>query len=75
VPAAMHKGRQAKILYATQSGIKPTTFILFVNQPGLFHFSYMRFLENRLREKFGFEGVPLKLELRASDEKSEGRRR
>lgn len=74
VPAAMHKGRQAKILYATQAGIKPTTFVLFVNQPGLFHFSYLRFLENRLREKFGFEGVPIKIELRAGDKKKEDRR-
>jgi len=59
-----HKGKFAKILYATQSGIKPTTFVLFVNQKRLFHFSYMRFLENQLREKYGFEGVPLHLELR-----------
>jgi GTPase len=58
------KGKFAKILYATQAGIKPTTFVLFVNQKRLFHFSYMRFLENQLREKYGFEGVPIHLELR-----------
>ena len=74
VPASIHKGKQAKILYATQAGIKPSTFVLFVNQIGLFHFSYVRFLENRLREKFGFEGVPIKIELRAADDKREGRR-
>lgn len=58
------KGRVAKILYATQSGIKPTTFILFVNQKRLFHFSYLRYIENQLREKYAFEGVPIQLELR-----------
>lgn len=58
------KGKHAKILYATQVSIKPTMVILFVNQTRLFHFSYMRFLENQLREKFGFEGVPITLELR-----------
>ncbi len=58
------KGKFAKILYATQAGIKPTTFVLFVNQKRLFHFSYMRFLENQLREKYGFEGVPIHIELR-----------
>ncbi|MCX5771575.1 MAG: ribosome biogenesis GTPase Der [Candidatus Hydrogenedentes bacterium] len=61
---AVQKGRVAKIRYATQSGVRPTTFILFVNQKRLFHFSYMRFIENRLREKYGFEGVPIRLELR-----------
>lgn len=61
---AIHKGGHAKILYATQASVKPTTFVLFVNQKRLFHFSYMRFVENRIREKFGFEGVPIQLELR-----------
>ncbi len=58
------KGKHAKILYATQASVKPTTFIFFVNQKRLFHFSYMRFLENQLRAAYGFEGVPIKLELR-----------
>ena len=58
------KGKFAKILYATQTAIRPTTIVLFVNQKRLFHFSYMRFLENQLREKYGFEGVPIHLELR-----------
>ena len=58
------KGKFAKILYGTQTGIKPTTVVLFVNQKRLFHFSYMRFLENQLREKYGFEGVPIHIELR-----------
>lgn len=58
------KGRYAKILYATQAGVKPATFVLFVNQKSLFHFSYLRYIENRIREAFGFEGVPLRIELR-----------
>ena len=48
----------------TQASVKPPTFILFVNEPELIHFSYMRFLENRLRESFGFEGTPIRLVLR-----------
>ncbi|MDP7639659.1 MAG: ribosome biogenesis GTPase Der [Candidatus Hydrogenedentes bacterium] len=57
-------GKLAKILYATQAGVKPTTFVLFVNQKRLFHFSYLRYIENQLREAFGFEGVPIHIELR-----------
>ena len=59
-----HQGKAAKILYATQAGTKPTTFVLFVNQRRLFHFSYLRYIENQIREKYGFEGVPIRIELR-----------
>ena len=48
----------------TQASGQPPTFILFVNEPQLMHFSYLRFLENRLRETFGFEGTPIRLILR-----------
>ena len=58
------KGKYPKILYATQASTKPTTFVLFVNQARLFHFSYLRHIENALREKCGFEGVPIHIELR-----------
>ncbi|HIJ66252.1 MAG TPA: ribosome biogenesis GTPase Der [Candidatus Hydrogenedentes bacterium] len=61
---AVYKGKQAKIRYATQAGVKPTRFVLFVNQKRLFHFSYVRHIENRLRQRYGFEGVPIQLELR-----------
>lgn len=64
---AIHKGKLAKILYATQASVKPTTFVLFVNQKRLFHFSYLRFIENRLREHFDFEGVPIQIELREGE--------
>jgi len=58
------KGKHAKILYGTQAGVRPTTFVLFVNQKRLFHFSYVRFIENQIRERYGFAGVPLQVELR-----------
>ncbi len=53
------KGKKLKIFYATQTGIKPPTFIFFVNDIKLFHFSYARYLENTLRQTFGFEGTPI----------------
>jgi len=59
------KGRQLKLFYATQAGINPPTFIFFVNDPKLSHWSYMRYLENQLRERLGFEGTAIKLALKA----------
>jgi GTP-binding protein len=53
--------RQLKILYATQAEVNPPTFTFFVNNPKLMHFSYQRFLENRLRASFGFDGTPLRM--------------
>lgn len=70
-PPAMHKGKQAKILYATQASIQPTVFVLFVNRKDLFHFSYLRFVENRLRDKYKFEGVPIRIEVREDKSKRE----
>ena len=63
------KGRHAKILYGAQTSVKPTEFVLFVNQTRLFHFSYMRFIENQIRAAYGFEGVPIRLELREEKRK------
>ncbi len=54
-------GRQLKILYATQAETNPPTFVFFVNDAKLMHFSYRRYLENRLRQAFGFAGTPLRL--------------
>ena len=65
-PPPTKKGKQLKILFVTQVSIIPPTFIIFVNDPELMHFSYLRFLENRLRESFGFEGTPLRLIEQAS---------
>ena len=70
-PAPMKNGRLPKIYYMTQASVKPPTFILFVNDPQLIHFSYMRFLENRLRDSFGFEGTPIRLILRGKKEEEE----
>lgn len=56
------KGRRLKIYYGTQTGVKPPTFNLFINDKELTHFSYTRYIENRLRENFGFEGTSIKIE-------------
>ncbi len=58
-PPPTHKGQRLKIYYASQVAVAPPTFVLFVNDPHLLHFSYQRYLENRLREAFGFIGTPL----------------
>jgi GTP-binding protein len=58
------KGRRPKLFYATQAGIAPPTFVFFANDASSVHFSYRRFLENRLREAFGFDGTPIKLVFR-----------
>ncbi len=58
-PPPSDKGRRLKLLYVTQAGVKPPTFIFFVNDPELMHFSYERYLENQLRSTFGFEGTPI----------------
>ena len=63
-PTPTDKGRRLKIFYCTQTGVKPPTFVLFVNDPELMHFSYLRYLENRLRSAYGFEGTPLRLVMR-----------
>lgn len=64
-PAPSEKGRRLRIYYATQVAIKPPTFVVFVNEPEIMHFSYERFLQNRLRDSFGFEGTPIRLITRA----------
>ncbi|WP_305209254.1 ribosome biogenesis GTPase Der [Dubosiella newyorkensis] len=63
-PPKPHNGRQLKILYSSQVAVEPPTFVLFVNDPELFHFSYKRYLENKLREAFGFVGTPLHIMVR-----------
>lgn len=63
------KGRRLKIFYMTQVSIKPPTFVVFVNDKRLMHFSYTRYLENKIREAFGFGGTPLKFLIRERKEK------
>ncbi|MFJ8527119.1 ribosome-associated GTPase EngA [Bacillus sp. NPDC094106] len=66
-PTPTHNGQRLKIFYATQVAVKPPTFVIFVNDPELMHFSYERFLKNRLRESFGFVGTPIRIISRARD--------
>lgn len=60
-PTPTVKGKRLKVLYATQVAVKPPSFVVFVNDPELMHFSYERFLENKIRDAFGFIGTPIKL--------------
>ncbi|MFE8702666.1 ribosome biogenesis GTPase Der [Cytobacillus sp. FJAT-54145] len=60
-PTPTDNGKRLKIYYTTQVAVKPPTFVVFVNDPELLHFSYQRFLENRIRDAFGFEGTPIKI--------------
>ncbi len=71
---AMHqppadKGKRLKIFYTTEVSVKPPTFVIFVNDKKLMHFSYLRYLENQIRETFGFKGTPLKFIVRERKEK------
>lgn len=60
-PTPTHNGQRLRVYYATQVAIKPPTFVVFVNDPELLHFSYERFLENRIRDAFDFEGSPIRI--------------
>lgn len=65
------KGRRLKVLYLTQVSTKPPTFTIFVNSKKLFHFSYERYIVNKLRQEFGFEGTPIRMLVRERKEKDE----
>ena len=65
------KGRRLKILYATQVSTKPPTFVIFVNDKSLFHFSYERYLSNQIRTNFALEGTPIRIIAREKLEKDE----
>ncbi|MBO5418258.1 MAG: ribosome biogenesis GTPase Der [Clostridia bacterium] len=64
------KGRRLKVFYMTQIGVQPPTFAVFCNSIKLFHFSYLRYIENQIRKNFGFEGTPLVFKLRERGEKA-----
>ena len=66
------KGRRLKIYYMTQTAVAPPTFVIFCNNAELFHFSYQRFIENCLRETFGFEGTPIRLLIRMKGDDGTG---
>lgn len=67
-PPPSVRGKRLKIYYTTQVSVKPPSFVFFVNDPDLFHFSYMRHLENVFRATFGFEGTPIRLTARGRKE-------
>jgi len=70
-PPPSDKGRRLKVRYLTQVSVKPPTFVFFVNDPELMHFSYKRYLENQMRKHFGFEGTPIRIVIRQKDEEKE----
>ena len=67
-PPKTHNGKRLKIYYASQVETAPCVIVLFVNDPELMHFSYQRYIENKLREAFGFEGVPIKIIARKKED-------
>ncbi|HED24040.1 MAG TPA: ribosome biogenesis GTPase Der [Firmicutes bacterium] len=70
-PPASVKGKRVKIFYVTQPSVKPPTFVFFTGEPELIHFSYRRYLENRLREAFSFTGTPIVLKFKKRKRKGE----
>ena len=62
------KGKRLKLYYITQVAVKPPTFVIFVNDKELMHFSYTRYIENQIRETFGFRGTPLRFIIRERNE-------
>ncbi len=64
VPPPTDRGRRLKIYYMTEVGVRPPTFVIFCNEAELFHFSYQRYLENKMREVFGFHGTPIRFVIR-----------
>ena len=63
------KGKRLKIYYMTQTGVRPPSFVLFVNNAELMHYSYERYLKNTLRSNFGFEGTPLRFTIKEKGDK------
>ncbi|HEY7779140.1 MAG TPA: ribosome biogenesis GTPase Der [Ktedonobacterales bacterium] len=73
-PPPVSQGRAMKVYYATQAEVSPPTFVFFVNDPTLNHFSYERYLENRLRDAFGFEGTTIRLQFRRRTQRDDEER-
>jgi len=65
------KGRRLKVFYMTQTGVRPPTFVCFCNDAKLFHFSYLRYLENQIRSVFGLDGTPIRMIVRQRDDAGE----
>jgi GTP-binding protein len=73
-PPSHVRNRLPKVYYATQAAVAPPTFVIFVNDPELIHFSYRRYLENRIRGEYGFLGTPVRLVFRARESEEAARR-
>ncbi len=73
-PPSHVRNRLPKIYYATQVGVAPPTFVVFVNDPAIIHFSYRRYLENRIRAEYGFLGTPIRIILRERESEEAARR-
>jgi GTP-binding protein len=69
-PTAIHKGAHLRLFYVTQPQISPPVFLFFANNAELVHWGYARYLENRIREEYGFTGTPIKIVFRSREEKS-----
>ena len=65
------KGRRLKIFYMTQASTKPPTFVIFVNNKDIFHFSYERYLVNHIRKEFGMNGTPIRVIIREKNDEEE----
>ena len=63
--------KDVRVLYSAQTGVAPPTFVIFTNVATTLHFSYERFIVNRLRESFGFEGTPIRLHVRRRSKRAE----
>jgi len=72
--APLAHGRRVKFYFATQVGTRPPSFVIFTNQPDSIHFSYERYLINRFRESFGFDGVPIRIIFRGREKNGAARR-
>jgi len=68
-PPKTFKGRRSRFYYVTQADVNPPTFVFFVNDPRAVHFTYMRYLENKIRERYPYEGTPIRLKLKGKDRK------
>ncbi|MDQ2997326.1 MAG: ribosome biogenesis GTPase Der, partial [Chloroflexota bacterium] len=70
-PTAIRKGAHLRIYYATQPQVAPPVFLFFANHAEEIHWGYERYLENRIRDKYGFTGTPIKIVFRSRDDKDE----
>jgi GTP-binding protein len=71
-PPPTHKGKAVRLYYVTQASVRPPTFVVVTNEPDAVHFSYQRYVANRIRERFGFEGTPIRVFYRRKRRRGDG---